>query len=320
MKKNPENTKKEIEKLVSDLNDHCYRYHVIDSPLISDDEYDRLYRELKQMEKSTGYILPDSPTQRIGAPPMEKYEKVKHAEPMLSLGNAFSYDEVVEFDRKVKRFLKTDEHIAYTVEPKYDGLAVELIYENGILHKAATRGDGNVGEDVTLNMKTVKGVPLRIEGEDVPEKIDIRGEIYMDIKEFEELNREREREGEPPFANPRNAAAGSVRQLDSSITANRKLHLACYGAGAVKGKRFESHWEFMEWLKKARFPVPMNIVLSERIEGILESIREIEANRNSFAFETDGAVIKVEIRHYNSGCLIGTCKDWRCKYFEYISS
>lgn len=293
MKKNPENTKKEIEKLVSDLNDHCYRYHVIDFPLISDEEYDRLYRELKQMEKSTGYILPDSPTQRIGAPPMEKYEKVKHAEPMLSLGNAFSYDEVVEFDRKVKRFLKTDEHIAYTVEPKYDGLAVELIYENGILHKAATRGDGNVGEDVTLNMKTVKGVPLRIEGEDVPEKIDIRGEIYMNIKEFEELNREREREGEPPFANPRNAAAGSVRQLDSSITANRKLHLACYGAGAVKGKRFESHWEFMEWLKKARFPVPMNIVLSERIEGILESIREIETNRNSFAFETDGAVIKV---------------------------
>ena len=293
MKKTPENTKKEIEKLVSDLNGHCYRYHVIDSPLISDEEYDRLYRELKQMEKSTGYILADSPTQRIGSPPMEKYEKVKHAEPMLSLGNAFSYDEVVEFDRKVKRFLKTDEHIEYTVEPKYDGLAVELIYENGILHKAATRGDGNVGEDVTLNMKTVKGVPLRIEGEDVPEKIDIRGEIYMDIKEFEELNREREREGEPPFANPRNAAAGSVRQLNSSITANRKLHLACYGAGAVKGKKFKSHWEFMEWLKKSRFPVPQNIILSERIEGVLESIREIEATRNSFAFETDGAVIKV---------------------------
>jgi len=293
MKKTPENTKKEIEKLVSDLNDHCYRYHVIDSPLISDEEYDRLYRELKQMEKSTGYILADSPTQRIGSPPMEKYEKVKHAEPMLSLGNAFSYDEVVEFDLKVKRFLKTDEHITYTVEPKYDGLAVELIYENGILHKAATRGDGNVGEDVTLNMKTVKGVPLRIEGEDVPEKIDIRGEIYMDIKEFEELNRQRERDGEPPFANPRNAAAGSVRQLDSSITANRKLHLACYGAGAVKGKKFKSHWEFMEWLKKSRFPVPQNIILSERIEGVLESIREIEATRNSFAFETDGAVIKV---------------------------
>jgi DNA ligase (NAD+) len=293
MKKPPENTKQEIEKLVSDLNDHCYRYHVIDSPLIPDEEYDRLYRELKQMEMSTGYILPDSPTQRIGAPPMEKYEKVQHAEPMLSLGNAFSYDEVAEFDRKIKRYLKTDEHIAYTVEPKYDGLAVELIYENGILHKAATRGDGNVGEDVTLNMKTVKGVPLRIEGEDVPEKIDIRGEIYMDIKEFEELNRQRERESETPFANPRNAAAGSVRQLDSSITANRKLHLACYGAGAVKGKKFKSHWEFMEWLKKAHFPVPLNIVLSEGIEGVMESIREIEVHRNSFAFETDGAVIKV---------------------------
>lgn len=293
MSKISKEIKQELESLVKKLNYHCYRYHVLDSPEISDAEYDSLYRKLKQIEKSIGYILPDSPTQRIGSPPMEKYEKVKHAEPMLSLGNAFSYEEVVEFDRKVKRFLKTDEQVAYTVEPKYDGLAVELIYENGILHKAATRGDGNVGEDVTLNMKTVKGVPLIIEGEDVPEKIDIRGEIYMNIKEFEELNRQREKESEPPFANPRNAAAGSVRQLDSSITANRKLHLACYGAGAVKGKKFKSHWEFMEWLKKARFPVPLNIVLSERIEEVLESIREIEANRNSFAFETDGAVIKV---------------------------
>lgn len=293
MKKIPENIKQKIEKLVSNLNDHCYRYHVIDSPLISDEEYDRLYRELKQMEESTGYILPDSPTQRIGAPPMEKYEKVKHAEPMLSLGNVFSYDELAEFDSKVKRLLKTDEHIAYTVEPKYDGLAVELIYENGILHKAATRGDGNVGEDVTLNIKTIKGVPLKIAGEDVPEKIDIRGEIYMDIKEFEELNSQREREGESPFANPRNAAAGSVRQLDSSITADRNLHLACYGAGAVKGKKFNSHLEFIKWLEKARFPVPLNIILSDTIEKALESIRDIEAKRNSFAFETDGAVIKV---------------------------
>ena len=293
MEKIPENIKQEIGKLVKDLNYHCYRYYVLDSPVISDGEYDRLYRRLKGLEERYNFILPDSPTQRVGAPPLDKFAKVKHTEPMLSLDNAFSYDEVREFDERVKRFLKTGEDVEYTVEPKYDGLAMELTYRMGILFKASTRGDGYEGEDVTVNIKTIKAVPLKIEGAEAPEEIDIRGEVYMDVKEFELLNREREKEGETSFANPRNAAAGSVRQLDSSITAKRKLHLACYGIGAVNGVRFNSHWEFIVWLKKARFPVPILIKLAKGVEEAIDVIKEIEQKRNKFPFETDGAVIKV---------------------------
>jgi DNA ligase (NAD+) len=293
MKKIPENIEKEIIKLVKDLNYHCYRYYVLDAPVISDEEYDKQYRHLKELEESYNLILPDSPTQRVGASPLDKFEKVKHTEPMLSLDNAFSYDEVREFDERVKRFLKTEEDVEYTVEPKYDGLAMELTYRKGILYKASTRGDGYEGEDVTVNIKTIKAVPLKIEGIEASEEIDIRGEVYMDIKEFESLNREREKEGEPAFANPRNAAAGSIRQLNSSITAKRKLHLACYGVGAISGNSFKSQWEFITWLKKARFPVPVLIKLVRGIERAIDVIKEIEQKRNIFPFETDGAVIKV---------------------------
>ena len=293
MKKISSDIKKEMKKLVDDLNQHCHRYYVLDSPVISDQEYDRLYRRLQELEQETGLILDDSPTQRVGAPPLEKFEKVKHTEPMLSLDNAFSYDEIREFDQRVRRFLKADTEIAYTVEPKYDGLAIELTYKKGIFTRASTRGDGNVGEDVTRNIRTVKAVPLRIEGEIVPEEIDIRGEIYMDIKELIALNEQRKQAGEPEFANPRNAAAGSIRQLDSSITAKRKLHLACYGVGAVKGIEFRSQWELVGWLKKARFPVPASIELSADIEHVLASITKIAEERDRFPFEADGAVIKV---------------------------
>ena len=212
---------------------------------------------------------------------------------MLSLDNAFSHDEVREFEQRIQRFLKSDEPITYTVEPKYDGFAIELSYNNGILEKASTRGDGYVGEDVTRNIRTINAVPLKIEGDDIPDEIDIRGEVYMDIKDFEKLNREREKAGEPAFANPRNAAAGSVRQLDSSIMAKRKFHLACYGVGALKGKSFKSHWEFIEWLKAKHFPIPLNIALKDKIEEVIDVIKEIEEKRSSFPFEADGAVIKV---------------------------
>ncbi|MBI5056856.1 MAG: NAD-dependent DNA ligase LigA [Nitrospirae bacterium] len=289
----PANIKHEIEKLVKDLNYHCYLYYVLDSPAISDAEYDKQYRHLKELEEKYNYVLPDSPTQRVGAPPLDRFEKVKHTEPMLSLDNAFSHDEVREFDERVKRFLKSDKEIEYTVEPKYDGLAMELTYKDGILYKASTRGDGFEGEDVTQNIKTVKAVPLKIEEVEVPAEIDIRGEIFMDIKEFEALNREREKVGEPAFANPRNAAAGSIRQLDSSITAKRKLHLACYGIGAAKGIAFKSQWEFIKWLEKARFPVPSMIRLVTGADKVIEVIREIEEKRSTFSFEADGAVIKV---------------------------
>jgi DNA ligase (NAD+) len=289
----PEDKKKEIEKLVKELNYHCYRYYVLDSPVISDEEYDRLYFHLKELEEKYHYILPDSPTQRIGAPPLDKFRKVRHTEPMLSLDNAFSYDEVKEFDERVKRFLKSEEEIEYTVEPKYDGLAIELTYRDGFLYRASTRGDGYEGEDVTQNIRTIKSVPLKIEDIDAPKEIDVRGEVYMDIDEFEKLNRERGQKGEPLFANPRNAAAGSVRQLDSSITAARRLHLACYGVGSVKGGEFKNQWEFIKWLEKTRFPIPAVMKIVKGINNVIHVIEEIEEKRRSFPFETDGSVIKV---------------------------
>ncbi|HEC96746.1 MAG TPA: NAD-dependent DNA ligase LigA [Nitrospirae bacterium] len=290
----PPEVKQEIERLVRDLNYHCYRYYVLDSPVISDEEYDRLFLRLKEFEEKYNYILPDSPTQRVGAPPLDKFEKVRHTEPMLSLDNAFSHEEVREFDGRVRRFLGADDEIEYTVEPKYDGLAIELTYRDGLLLRASTRGDGYAGEDVTRNIRTIKSVPLKIQGvKEVPGEIDIRGEIYMDIEEFEALNREREEKGESPFANPRNAAAGSVRQLDPSITASRRLHLTCYGPGAVKGVEFRSQWEFIRWLEKARFPVPAIVRLAKGVDEVVEVIREIEEKRRHFPFETDGAVVKV---------------------------
>ena len=289
----PEDIKKEIKKLVKELNYHCYRYYVLDSPVISDEEYDSLYFRLKELEEKYHFILPDSPTQRVGAPPLDKFEKVRHTEPMLSLDNAFSYDEVEEFDERAKRFLKSEEDIEYTVEPKYDGLAIELTYRKGLLYRASTRGDGYEGEDVTQNIRTIKSVPLKIEEVEPPDEIDIRGEVYMDLDEFENLNKERGQKGEPLFANPRNASAGSVRQLDPSITASRKLHLACYGIGAIKGSEFRTQWEFITWLKKARFPVPAIVKLVKGIDKVITVIGEIEEKRRSFPFETDGSVIKV---------------------------
>ena len=294
MKKIPEEVKKEIEKLVKDINYHNYRYYVLDSPVISDEEYDRLLRRLKELEEKWGYILPDSPTQRVGAVPSEKFEKVEHREPMLSLDNAFSIEELEDFDARVKRLLGSNEDIEYTVEPKYDGLAVELSYREGLLYKASTRGDGYVGEDITQNIRTIKAIPLRIEGvETVPEDIDIRGEVYLNIDEFERINRERIEKGEPVFANPRNAASGSVRQLDPAITASRKLHMACYGAGYVKGIDFKTQAEFIEWLKKARFPIPAYMKVAKGINQVIEAVKEIEELRRGYPFETDGAVVKV---------------------------
>jgi DNA ligase (NAD+) len=293
MHKIPDNIRKEIARLVRDINEHNYRYYVLDAPVISDEGYDQLFNRLKALEKTYNYVLPNSPTQHVGAPPLDKFKKVKHAEPMLSLENAFSHDEVKEFDQRVKRFLKTDDEIEYTIEPKYDGLAMELTYKKGLFERASTRGDGYEGEDVTSNVKTIRAIPLRIEGVDVPEEIDIRGEVYMDIDEFEKLNREREKNGEPLFANPRNAAAGSVRQLDSSVTAERKLHMACYGVGAVKGIDFKSHADFIAWLKKAYFPTPAILDKANGIERVIDLIKKIEGRRPDLAFETDGAVVKV---------------------------
>ena len=286
-------TKKVIVSLTREINDHNYRYYVLDSPIISDEEYDRLFRRLKELEERYHYVLPDSPTQRIGSPPVGKFEKVRHIEPMLSLDNAFTYDELREFDQRVKRFLKSDQEVEYTVEPKYDGLAMELTYKKGLFVRASTRGDGYEGEDVTNNVKTIRAIPMKIECTPVPEEIDIRGEVFMDIEEFEKLNRDRENAEEAPFANPRNAAAGSVRQLDSSITEKRKLHMACYGFGAVIGTEFKSQQDFIAWLRKTHFPTPFVFDIAANIEKAIESIRKIEEQRHNLPFEADGAVVKV---------------------------
>ncbi|HEY6010824.1 MAG TPA: NAD-dependent DNA ligase LigA, partial [Nitrospirota bacterium] len=197
------------------------------------------------------------------------------------------------FDQRVKRFLKSDHEIEYTVEPKYDGLAMELTYRNGLLERASTRGDGYEGEDVTTNIRTIKAIPLKIEGVDSPAVIDLRGEVYIDLNEFEKLNKEREKAGEPLFANPRNAAAGSVRQLDSSITEKRKLHMACYGVGAMQGIQFKSQSDFISWLNTAHFPTPQRFAIVKGIEAVIHHIQKIAEERAKLPFEADGAVIKV---------------------------
>ncbi len=285
--------RQEIARMVKELNKHSYRYYVLDAPVISDAEYDRQYRRLREMEERYGYVVPDSPTQRVGAPPSERFDKVRHTEPMLSLDNAFTHAEMREFDKKLRKLLNSDENIEYTVEPKYDGLAMELTYRDGLLVRASTRGDGYEGEDVTRNIRTIREVPLRIEGVSIPREIDIRGEVYMDIDEFEALNRAREKQGEPAFANPRNAAAGSVRQLDSRITASRRLHLACYGVGSVLEMVFNSQSDFMNWMRTARFPLPAKMAVVKGVDNVIDEILRLENERDSFPFETDGAVVKV---------------------------
>ena len=295
----PAEAKREIEKLVKELNHHNYRYYVLDSPEISDEQYDRMFRQLKELEGQYGYTPPDSPTLRVGAPPLEKFVKVRHSAPMLSLENAFSHEEVAEFDRRVKRLLKNERDIEYTdieytVEPKYDGLAVEIIYKNGVLHKAATRGDGYEGEDITRNVRTIKSLPLSIAGgQGVPEELEIRGEVYMYVSEFDKLNDERRERGEPVFANPRNAAAGSVRQLDPGITAARSLHFTCYGTGLAKGLNINSQSALFEWFKKNMLPVPAGYGVANGIDKVINFIKELEVKRSSLPFETDGVVIKV---------------------------
>ncbi|MDI6755925.1 MAG: NAD-dependent DNA ligase LigA, partial [Thermodesulfobacteriota bacterium] len=242
---------------------------------------------------------PTSPTQRVGAPPLEKFEEVRHTLPLLSLANAFKEKEVREFDARIKarikKILDTSQDIEYVAELKIDGVAVELIYENGLFTTGSTRGDGFVGENVTQNLKTVKSIPLSLLGKGMtpPSRLEVRGEVYLPIKAFQELNRRRERSGEPLFANPRNAAAGSLRQLDSSITAQRPLDIFCYGVGQHVNGSFETHWEILEALLHWGFKVNPNRRQCQTIEEILAFYREIDELREELPYEIDGTVIKV---------------------------
>jgi len=248
----PPEVRSRIAELREQLHYHNYRYYVLDDPVISDAEFDRLMAELVRLEEEYGLASPDSPTQRVGAAPLDKFETVVHRQPMLSLENAFSEAEAREFDERLKRFLKTTEEFTYVLEPKMDGCAVELVYERGLLTIGSTRGDGYRGENVTQNLKTIHTIPLSLltEAEPAPELLEVRGEVYMDLEEFKKYNAERLTRGEPAFANPRNAAAGSLRQLDPRITAARPLKIYCYGVGEVRGRNFDTHWEVLQFLKK----------------------------------------------------------------------
>ena len=236
---------KRIEKLREEINYHNYLYYVLDSPEISDAEYDRLFDQLVELEKKyPELITPDSPTQRVGAPPLPQFKSVRHTLPMLSLNKALTQEEFLDFHRRVLELSELPEKkINYTCELKFDGLAVELIYTKGVFTLGSTRGDGETGEDVTLNLKTIKAIPLRLLERKIasPELLEVRGEVIFPKSEFEKLNKEREKAGEPLFANPRNAAAGSVRQLDSKITAVRPLDMFSYGVGSLVGKKISTH-------------------------------------------------------------------------------
>jgi len=289
--------KKEIEGLRAQLEKHNYAYYVLDNPVVSDAEYDRLFRRLLELEhKNPEYASPESPTQKVGAPPLEKFGTVRHSVPMLSLNNATSQDDVGEFDDRVHRFLKTAEPIDYVVEPKIDGVAVELVYEDGRLVQGSTRGDGVQGEDITLNLKTIRSVPLALRQQKakLPRRLEVRGEVFLPIEPFRKLNREREEEGEPLFANPRNAAAGSLKQLDSSITAKRPLDIFCHGMGQLTGVHFTRHSEFLQALKAWGLkPIALSQVCTGR-EEIFAYFEQMEAQRDRLPFEIDGVVIKID--------------------------
>ena len=293
-----EDVQKRAAELRQALHRHNYLYYVLDEPEVSDGEYDRLMRELMALEAAHPELVrPDSPTQRVGATPLEKFETVAHSMPMLSLENAFDEEEALAFDQRVRRFLKTDEEIVYTAEPKMDGVAVELVYENGLLSRASTRGDGYTGELVTLNIRTIKAVPLSLLKTPlarVPARLDVRGEVFIPLTAFKQLNKERLERGEPAFANPRNAAAGSLRQLDSRITATRPLDIFCYGVGTVTGPGFTSHWGILEGLKDWGFRVNPDIKAQVGIEEVLIYYQDLLERRHEFPYEMDGMVIKVD--------------------------
>jgi DNA ligase (NAD+) len=294
----PERAEKRIEELKEQISHHNYRYYVLDDPVISDAEYDALFRELRELEeKFPQYLTPDSPTQRVGAPPREGFSKVRHTLPMMSLGDARNVEELIEFDARVKRALKMapSEKIRYVAEPKFDGLSCEIVYVDRRFTLASTRGDGLVGEDVTQNVRTIQSVPMRLQrGDRTPSRLEVRGEVLMRVDDFEALNRELlENEGKP-FANPRNAAAGSLRQLDSNITARRKLDFIAWGIGVAEGIEFETHSGKLEALKELGIRSSEPRELCRGIEDVIAFYERMEAKRDDLPYELDGIVAKAD--------------------------
>lgn len=287
---------KQINYLRMQLNDHNYRYYVLDDPLISDSEYDQLFRELQKLETDNpNLITEDSPTRRVGAGPLSSFGSWTHRMPMLSLANAMNEDELAAFDTRVKKGLDTEKDLEYMAEPKLDGLAVELVYENGFFVNGSTRGDGITGEDITQNLKTITAIPLslRKNGQKNPPLLEVRGEVFITKDGFKKLNRNQKKEELSLFANPRNAAAGSLRQLDSKITAKRPLSIYCYEAGRIDGISFDTHEDFLSTLKEWGFPVNPEIQKVKNAETMVAFHRNLEAKRDSLPYEIDGTVFKV---------------------------
>lgn len=292
-----EKIKKRIEELKKLIEYHNYRYYILDSPEIPDEEYDKLFKELVNLEEKYPEFKSEvSPTQRVGAPPLKEFKTIKHAIPMLSLDNAFDDEDLINFEKRVKRILG-DIEIDYVVEPKFDGLSISLFYRNGELEYGTTRGNGIEGEDVTTNLKTIKTIPLIIE--DAPIILEVRGEVVMFKKDFEELNKQREENDEPLFANPRNAAAGSVRQLDSKITKERKLHFFAYYISRVEGIKFEKHSEILKYLEEKRFKVPPDYSIVNGIKKVIEKCLWYQNKKDEYPFDMDGSVIKINNLKYH---------------------
>ena len=278
------------------INDHNYNYYVLDNPIISDIEYDTLLRELDTLEtKRPDLITTDSPTQRVGAAPLTAFTSVEHSIPMLSLENAMNSDELIAYYDRTKKGLGEIGDIQFVAEPKLDGIGVELIYQDGSLIRGLTRGDGTMGEDITQNIKTIRSIPLALRNDkrNFPNLLEVRGEVFMLKKDFQKLNMAREDNNEPLFANPRNAAAGSLRQLDPSITAKRPLSIFCYEAGNITGDTFSSHKDFLSALAEWGFPVNSEIVLTNDVDQILSYHKKLEDKRNNLPYEIDGTVFKV---------------------------
>ena len=283
-----------IKDLRKTIEEHNYHYYILDAPLISDHEYDILFKDLLELElQYPNSVSPESPTQRVGAKPLDSFDTIRHRTPMLSLANAMNQNELIAFDNRIKKASNNYNDIVYVAEPKLDGIGVELIYENGRFSEGCTRGDGIIGEDITQNLKTIPSIPLKLRSSFYPSLLEIRGEVFITKKNFLKLNEYQHKDGLPPFSNPRNAAAGSLRQLDPNVTAKRPLSIYCYEAGAVKGKNFYNHTEFLSTIKKLGLPV--NPFIEERI-GVKELIQyqnKMEFKRDSLPYEIDGTVYKV---------------------------
>lgn len=313
----PKSSKAEAEQLRQALSEHNHHYYVLDDPIVTDQEYDRLFRRLQQLEdEHPGLVTPDSPTQRVGSEPASHFESVTHEVAMLSLDNAFDEEEMLAFDRRLRDKLERESALAYCAEPKLDGLAVSLLYEAGELVRAATRGDGRSGENITANARTIASIPLRLIGDNLPRRIEVRGEVYMELEGFAALNRSQQQDGGKVFANPRNAAAGSLRLLDSRITASRPLTFCSYGTGLCEGVELPpGQYQQMQFLRAIGIPISRQIELLDSIDDCLDYYQRILTQRDELAFDIDGVVFKLDnIEQQREAGFVSRAPRWAIAY------